>query len=328
MEKSITIIGADTGLAQVMERVSLVAKKDIPVLIHGESGCGKELIAQIIHERSIRKNQIFRRVNCGAIASELIDSELFGHEKGAFTGSSSMHCGWFEQADKGTLFLDEIGELSAAAQVRLLRVLQDGTFTRVGGELERSTNVRIIAATHRNLPQLIEEKMFREDLYYRLNEFPVVIPPLRERIQDIAALAEYYIKKATDKFGIKPIAISSGDISMLQQYSWPGNVREFTSVINRAVLLGEISGKLEIERALGSFMNIAPNLSIIVEDNSVSDADETLDSVIRNHIIKVVTDCYGRIDGPFGAAKKLGMNPNTLRSKMRKLNIITKRLRP
>lgn len=321
------IIGADDGLAQVMERVNLVAKKDIPVLIHGESGCGKELIAQAIHERSARKNEIFRRVNCGAIAPELIDSELFGHEKGAFTGSSGTHCGWFEQADKGTLFLDEIGELSTAAQVRLLRILQDGTYTRVGGEKERLTDVRIIAATHRNLPQLIEKKIFREDLYYRLDVFPLVIPPLRERLQDIAELADYYVQKATVKFGVKAMCLSSNDIELLKEYSWPGNVREFASVINRAVLLGEISGKLEVEHALGGFSRgVITSLSTAPEGDNSSEI-ENLDTVIRNHIMKVVSACNGRIDGPFGAAKRLGINGNTLRSKMRKLDLSAKHFR-
>jgi transcriptional regulator with GAF, ATPase, and Fis domain len=323
MKRKPKIIGHDSGLANVMERVALVASKNIPILIHGESGSGKELVAQEIHELSQRKNNIFRRVNCGAIAPELIDSELFGHEKGAFTGTSGLRRGWFEQADKGTLFLDEIGELSAAAQVRLLRVLQDGCFTRVGGEKEIKCDVRIIAATHRYLPELIENKQFREDLYYRLSVFPIVIPPLRERLIDIAELTEHFTNQAFSKYGIKPMNISQRDIMLLQEYSWPGNVREFASVINRAVLLGEVTGSLQIARALGSFEMANISTMAVKDKKGTSDSeDEMLEAVIRNHINRILTECHGRIDGPFGAAKRLGLNPSTLRSKMRKLNLL------
>ena len=321
MERHTQIIGHDSGLAKVMERVNLVAPKNIPILIHGESGSGKEVVAQTIHERSARKDQVFRRVNCGAIAPELIDSELFGHEKGSFTGTSGLHRGWFEQADKGTLFLDEIGELNAAAQVRLLRVLQDGSFCRVGGEKETRTDVRIIAATHRSLPQLIENKLFREDLYYRLSVFPIVIPPLRERLEDIPALAEYFADRAFNRYGIKPFRFTANDIKLLQSYRWPGNIRELSSVINRAILLGEVTGSLQIATALGPVTQES-GISVVQEPNdSASGADETLETVIRNHIQRIVLECHSRIDGPFGAAKRLGLNPSTLRSKMRKLNI-------
>ncbi len=321
MKKGAIIIGHDSGLAKVMQRVDLVAPKNIPILLHGESGSGKELVAQAIHENSPRKNEVFRRVNCGAISPELIDSELFGHEKGAFTGTSGLHRGWFEQAEKGTLFLDEIGELSAAAQVRLLRVLQDGSFTRVGGEKEIKSDVRIIAATHRYLPELIENKQFREDLYYRLSVFPIIIPPLRERLTDIAALADCFAARAFEKYGVKPMRISARDIALLQGYSWPGNVRELASVINRSVLLGEITGSLQIARALGSF-DLTDNSSHALNESSTSDSEnETLEAVIRNHIHRIVKECHGRIDGPFGAAKRLGLNPSTLRSKMRRLHL-------
>jgi len=321
MKNQTNIVGHNSGLAKVMERVALVAPKNIPILIHGESGSGKELVAQEIHERSKRKNEVFRRVNCGAIAPELIDSELFGHEKGAFTGTSGLHRGWFEQADKGTLFLDEIGELTAAAQVRLLRVLQDGSFVRVGGEEEVKSDVRIIAATHRYLPGLIEKKQFREDLYYRLSVFPIVIPPLRERLNDISELAEYFASRAFEKYGVKAMEFSKHDIKLLQGYAWPGNVREFASVINRAVLLGEITGRLQISHALGSFefteTSTAEKYNTVTSDTE----DVSLEAVIRNHIDRIVKECHGRIDGPFGAAKRLGINASTLRSKMRKLNM-------
>jgi transcriptional regulator with GAF, ATPase, and Fis domain len=203
----------------------------------------------------------------------------------------------------------------------LLRVLQDGTFTRVGGEKEIKSDVRIIAATHRYLPGLIENKQFREDLYYRLSIFPIVIPPLRERLDDIGELAEYFAERAFKKYGVKPMDVSSHDIKLLQGYAWPGNVRELSSVINRAVLLGEITGSLQIARALGSF-GLVDN-SGKAKDKAVNSGieDDRLETVIRNHIRQIVAECHGRIDGPFGAAKQLGINPSTLRSKMRKLNL-------
>ena len=186
------LIGSDTGLAAVMARARMVSRSSAPVLLFGETGTGKEIIARAVHEHSAFRNGPFRRVNCGAIAPELIDSELFGHEQGAFTGAVTRRKGWFEQADGGTLFLDEIGELALAAQVRLLRVVQDGDVIRVGGERPVRVNVRIVAATHRDLPGMVESQTFREDLYYRLSVFPIVIPPLRDRPGDIRAFAEYF----------------------------------------------------------------------------------------------------------------------------------------
>ncbi|MBN2341158.1 MAG: sigma-54-dependent Fis family transcriptional regulator [Deltaproteobacteria bacterium] len=313
------IIGAKTGLKSVLSRVNLVAPKNIPVLLHGETGSGKEVIAQAVHERSNRSTQKFVRVNCGAIAPELIDSELFGHEKGAFTGARTTHRGWFEQADKGTLFLDEIAELPLSAQVRLLRVLEGSAFARVGGEQSIQTDVRIIAATHRDLPSLIKTHRFREDLYYRLSGFPIIIPPLRERTGDIAALSEYFIARAAQRFGIKPMSLSQADIRMLQSYPWPGNIREFASVINRALLLSEATGNLQIAQALGSFNRAAANNTPSAEQPpSDSTQDDSLDAIIRAHIEKIISECHGRIEGPFGAAQRLRLNPSTLRSKMRK----------
>ncbi|WP_435236512.1 sigma-54 interaction domain-containing protein [Psychromonas sp. PT13] len=322
MTQTANIIGETSGLASVMARVNIVAPKDLPVLLHGETGSGKEVVAQLIHERSPRYNQVFNRVNCGALSPELIDSELFGHEKGSFTGTTGTHRGWFERADKGTLFLDEVGELSLGAQVRLLRVLQDGTFTRVGGEKVQQTDVRIVAATHKDLLEMIAHKQFREDLYYRLSAFPLVIPPLRDRKQDIDSFARYFVDQATQRFGIRPMKIELSEIEQLRRYSWPGNIREFASVINRAVLLGESTGVLQIEQAIGHYPS-SSSLSCNVESGEINTQpeNETLDAVIIAHINKVLVACYGRIEGPFGAAKKLGLNPSTLRSKMRKLNI-------
>ena len=186
-----------------------------PVLLFGETGTGKEIIARAIHEHSPFRRGPFRRVNCGAIAPELIDSELFGHEAGAFTGAVSRRKGWFEQADGGTLFLDEVGELPAAAQVRLLRVVQDGEVVRVGGERSVHVKVRIVAATHRDLPGMVEAQTFRADLYYRLAVFPIVIPPLRDRPSDIRAFAEYFAERAANRFGLKPVAVSDEDVRVL-----------------------------------------------------------------------------------------------------------------
>src|SRR6476660_5389389 len=220
------LIGGDTGLAAVMARARLVSRSSAPVLLFGETGTGKEIIARAVHEHSTYRNGPFRRVNCGAIAPELIDSELFGHEQGAFTGATARRRGWFEQADGGTLFLDEVGELAPAAQVRLLRVLQDGEVIRVGGERAVHVKVRIVAATHRDLPALVETQSFREDLYYRLSVFPIVIPPLRDRPTDIRAFAEYFAERAANRFGLRPIAVSDADVRVLTEYRWPGNVRE------------------------------------------------------------------------------------------------------
>jgi hydrogenase-4 transcriptional activator len=211
------LIGGDTGLAAVMARAHLVSRSAAPVLLFGETGTGKEIIARAIHERSAFSSGPFRRVNCGAISPELIDSELFGHEQGAFTGAAARRKGWFEQADGGTLFLDEIGELALPAQVRLLRVVQDGEVVRVGGERPVRVNVRIVAATHRDLPAMVERQAFREDLYYRLAVFPIVIPPLRDRPSDIRAFAEYFAERAANRFGLRPVPVSDDDVRALTE---------------------------------------------------------------------------------------------------------------
>src|SRR6185503_12088948 len=204
-----------TGLAAVMARARVVARSGAPVLLFGETGTGKEIIARAIHEHSAFRTGPFRRVNCGAIAPELIDSELFGHEQGAFTGAVTRRKGWFEQADGGTLFLDEVGELSLAAQVRLLRVVQEGELVRVGGERPVKVNVRIVAATHRDLPGMVEQQTFREDLYYRLSVFPIVIPPLRDRPSDVRAFAEYFAQRAANRFGLRLMPVSDDDVQLL-----------------------------------------------------------------------------------------------------------------
>ena len=314
------LIGGDTGLAAVMARARMVSRSSAPVLLFGETGTGKEIIARAVHEHSPYKSGPFRRVNCGAIASELIDSELFGHEAGAFTGAVARRKGWFEQADGGTLFLDEVGELALAAQVRLLRVVQDGEVVRAGGERPVKVNVRIVAATHRDLPAMVEAQTFREDLYYRLSVFPIVIPPLRDRPSDIRAFADYFAERAANRFGLRPVPVSDDDVRMLTAYRWPGNVREMAAVMDRAVLVGQ-GRALSIDAALGQNQTTVSVPLMQVADAPVTGQIEPLDTVMKRHIEAALRDAHGRVEGPHGAAKVLRINPHTLRARMRKLRI-------
>lgn len=321
------VIGANSGLKPVMDRLTLVSKSDMPILILGETGSGKEVIARLTHNKSSRATGPFIRVNCGAIPPDLIDSELFGHEKGAFTGALSTRRGWFERADAGTLFLDEIGDLPLPAQVRLLRILQDGTFERVGGEQMIKVDVRIIAATHRDLPIMVQESRFREDLWYRIAVFPIVLPPLRERIFDIPALADHFARRAARRFGTPVVLPNKSDVALLSQYDWPGNIRELASVLDRAVILGN-GAQLEIDKALG----VAPakrslrNNNLQTTDATTSQINHdlhtlSLDEVMRSHIEHILEMSNGIIEGPRGAAVKLNINPHTLRARMKKLKI-------
>jgi len=319
-----TIVGLDTGLQMVQERVRLVSRLDVPVLILGETGTGKELIAREIHNRSARSAGPFIRVNCGAIPAELIDSQLFGHEKGAFTGATETRKGWFERADGGTLFLDEIGELSLAAQVRLLRILQDGWLERVGGQQALQVNVRIIAATHRDLSVAVAENKFREDLWYRIAVFPIRLPALRERREDIPAFAGYFAERAAKRFGLSPVMPAPEQIERLAAYNWPGNVRELAAVIDRAAILGH-GVTLEIEKSLGPAE--APEVVAAERDPAATDAEAhalkmvPLDEAVRNHIQAALVKTNGRISGATGAAALLKVNPSTLRARIRKLKI-------
>jgi transcriptional regulator with GAF, ATPase, and Fis domain len=319
------LIGADTGLAAVMARAHMVARSAAPVLLFGETGTGKEIIARAIHEQSTFRAGPFRRVNCGAIAPELIDSELFGHEQGAFTGAAARRKGWFEQANGGTLFLDEVGELALPAQIRLLRVVQDGEVVRVGGERPIRVNVRIVAATHRDLPAMVETQAFREDLYYRLAVFPIVIPPLRDRPSDIRAFAEYFAERAANRFGLRPVPISDDDVRLLTDYRWPGNVREIGAVMDRAVLIGQ-GRSLNVQAALGSDPRPAPAISSNT-DVAPPARIEPLDTIVTRHIEAALTATHGRVEGPHGAARLLRINPHTLRARMRKLKINWRRFR-
>jgi hydrogenase-4 transcriptional activator len=322
-----TIVGRDRGLRRVIERVALVARSDVPVLILGETGTGKELVAREIHQRSARAEGPFLRVNCGAIPSELVDSELFGHEKGAFTGATTRRRGWFERADGGTLLLDEIGELPLAAQVRFLRVLQEGTFERVGGERPHRVDVRIVASTHRDLPRMIAEGAFREDLWYRVGGFPLLLPPLRDRAEDIGELAEHFALRAARRFGLRPVAPTPSDVALLLEYAWPGNVRELQSVIERAAILGD-GQSLEIGTALrGVPLPEAESRRSSILAPAASERVATLDEAMRNHIERALQYSEGRVEGPRGAANLLGINPHTLRGRMRKLGIEWARFR-
>lgn len=334
------VVGADAGLRWVMERVSLVAGLDVPVLILGETGTGKEVISRAIHNRSRRASGPFIRVNCGAIPSELIDSQLFGHEKGSFTGASDQRQGWFERADGGTLFLDEIGELPLAAQVRLLRVLQDHQIERVGGKESIHVDVRIIAATHRDLSTMVKQQMFREDLWYRVNVFPILMPRLRDRIEDIEALTKHFAKRAASRFGLPVCNPSVPDLELLSSYPWPGNVRELGAVIDRAAILGN-GQTLEIGKSLGFSQPVQSGVASVPADNAMPGEAVTrtviattsqsnvarLDSAMVEHIERALAACGGRIEGKRGAAEMLGINPHTLRARMRKLGIDWSRFR-
>jgi transcriptional regulator with GAF, ATPase, and Fis domain len=325
------IIGADKGLRLVMERVELVAPADAPVLILGETGSGKEVIARAIHERSPRSAGPFIRVNCGAIPPELIDSQLFGHEKGSFTGASDQRQGWFERADGGTLFLDEIGELPLPAQVRLLRVLQDHHFERVGGQQAVHVDVRIVAATHRELAEMVARGNFRQDLWYRINVFPILLPQLSERTEDIPDLARHFARRAATRFGLAYVEPSAGDLLLLESYGWPGNVRELSAVIDRATILGR--GKsLDVATALG-WSNQGRKSTATAPESSASKSTASpviaatplgvlsLNAAIAQHIERALAVTCGRIEGRKGAAALLAINPHTLRAKMRKLGI-------
>jgi hydrogenase-4 transcriptional activator len=321
-----SIVGAETGLRPVMEQIERVAPADAPVLILGETGSGKEVVARAIHSRSRRAAKPFLRVNCGAIPPDLIDSELFGHEKGSFTGAVGARKGWFERADGGTLFLDECGELPLAAQVRLLRILQDGTFERVGGERQLTVDVRIVAATHRDLQGLVGSGRFREDLWYRIAIFPIKLPPLRERKEDIPALATHFALRAAKRLGTLPLAPTPADIDLLLSYPWPGNVRELAAVIERAAILGD-GKRLELAQALGAAPRPAPAPAPSAPARARNEEFLTLDAAMAGHIELALTQTHGRIEGPFGAAALLDINPHTLRARMRKLKLDWRRFR-
>jgi len=310
------LTGSAVGLKDVMKKATQVAHLSSPVLLLGETGVGKEIVANAIHNRSMRRDDPFIRVNCGAITDTLLDSELFGHEKGAFTGAISLKRGFFERADKGTVFLDEIGELSLQAQVKMLRVLQHKEFERVGGSSPVKVDIRIIAATHRNLQDMIREGTFREDLWFRLNVFPLVIPPLRERKSEIPALVRHFIDRKSKELGIKkPPRLSPGAIDLLMAYDWPGNVRELENIVERALIVNKEEEPLFFDNLLSH--------KVTKETVARPSGNESLliDDVMARHIRYVLDLTKGKIHGTGGAAEVLGVNASTLRARMKNLGI-------
>ncbi len=301
------IIGESDALMHTLYRIKQVAPTDSTVLLEGETGTGKELFAAAIHDKSKRKDKPYIKVNCAALPASLIESELFGHEKGAFTGAIQKQIGRFELADGGTLFLDEISEIPVELQSKLLRVLQEGEFERIGSSKTIKVDVRIIAATNRNLEEQIRKNLFRKDLYYRINVYPVSIAPLRERKTDIPLLAEYFVKRFNLKLGTNISRISKKTIEQLQAYSWPGNVRELENIIERAVIVSP-----------NSSLNVEP---LITPDFEEKDKLIPLAEFERQYITRVLNRTGWRVEGANGAARILDMHPETLRSRMRKLGI-------
>ena len=304
------IIGESSNLLQLLQQVEQVAMTESSVLILGETGTGKELIARAIHDRSPRKNRPLVKVNCGAIAPSLVESELFGHEKGAFTGAIQQRLGRFELADGGTIFLDEVGELSLDIQVKLLRVLQEKEIERLGSNKPLSVDVRIIAATHRNLEQMILDNSFRMDLFYRLSVFPLTVPPLRERREDIPLLCNHILKKLNTKLAKNIKGLSVNSMNKLVNYSWPGNIRELLNVLERAAI---ITDSATIELA-DQFQEPAESNNDDIKIESIAEAE-------RRHIIYVLNKTGGIIAGKGGAAELLDLPPSTLRSRMKKLGV-------
>lgn len=329
------IVGRSPALAAVLENVRAVAPTDSSVLITGETGTGKELIARAIHSTSRRRDKPLIKVNCAALPQGLLESELFGHEKGAFTGALQKRIGRFELAEGGTIFLDEIGDLPIEMQAKLLRVLQEHELERVGGGEPIAIDVRVIAATNRNLETAIADRTFREDLYYRLNVFPIRLPPLRERSSDIPLLANYFASHYAAQFGKPIVAIESATVQRMCAYTWPGNIRELQNVVERAAILcpgPELvvgpdilkANAQDVERATGqatvSIISHPPPASGGAGDAGATHLP-TLEQLERAHIQSVLNQTGWRIDGDRGAARILGLNPNTLRSRLKKLGL-------
>jgi len=305
------MIGDSLEMQDVKNKIKQVAALDVTVLIEGETGTGKELIAYAIHNLSLRKEAPFIKLNCAVLPEQLIESELFGHEKGSFTGAVEKRLGKFELAHEGTIFLDEIGELPFGLQAKFLRVLQEKEFERIGGRSTIKTNVRVIAATNRNLQKEVEKGTFRKDLYFRLNVFPIIAPPLRRRLDDIPLLLKFFVEKYSKKIGKPIMSISKHDLESLMQYNWPGNVRELENVIERAVIISN-GANIELSEILFNKTDFHAPASVQLK---------TLVEVERDHIIAALKKTNGQITGEKGAAKILGINGKTMGSKMRKLGI-------
>jgi PAS domain S-box-containing protein len=302
------IIGQSDGLKYVLYKVEQIAGSSTIVLILGETGTGKELVARAIHGLSLRKDRAFVKVNCATLPSNLIESELFGHEKGAFTGSHLRHLGRFEVAHGATIFLDEIGELPLELQPKLLRVIQDGEFERLGSSRTIKVDTRIIAATNRNLEEEVRQGRFRDDLWYRLNIFPITMPPLRDRSDDIPLLVDFYVKKISKRLGKTIEIIPESVMNTLQHYHWPGNVRELENVLERAVI-----------NSSGPKLRLVDELKKPFKDLSIS--QKTLETVEREHILQVLEQTHWKVGGKNSASEILGLNRSTLRARMRKFDI-------
>jgi formate hydrogenlyase transcriptional activator len=311
------IVGSSGALQKVLSLVSKVAPTDATVLVTGETGTGKELVARAIHRRSRRSSRAFVSVNCAAIPRDLIASELFGHEKGSFTGAVQRRLGRFELAEGGTIFLDEVGELPVETQVALLRVLQEHEFERVGGTRSIQTNVRVIAATNRNLQAAIAAGTFRSDLFYRLNVFPIEMPPLRERREDIPSQVEYFIDRYARKVGKNIQGITKESLDLLRSYPWPGNIRELQNVIERSVIMCETEN-FSVDKTWLAWLAQQP---LATEPKIPLDLSEKLAAQEKEMIEAALRESAGRVFGPSGAATKLGMPRSTLESKIRSLRI-------
>ena len=305
------IVGQSAALSQVFLLVEKVAPMNATVLLLGETGTGKGVIARAVHSRSARQERAMITINCASLPANLIESELFGREKGAFTGSNARQIGRFELADGGTIFLDEIGEMPLELQSKLLRVIQDGEFERLGGPRTIKVDVRIIAASNRNLEEEISNGRFREDLYYRLNVFPITIPPLRQRKEDIPLLVNYFVAKFNKKTGKKIESVSQETLGLLQEYHWPGNVRELESAMERAVIISQ-----------GTVLEVLDQSAAGLKKGEPAGQIMALTELEHDHILLVLQKTGGRIEGKNGAAKLLGLNPSTLRARMRKLEIL------
>jgi formate hydrogenlyase transcriptional activator len=305
------IIGQSSALRKVLQMVEHVAGGDSTVLLLGETGTGKELVARAIHNRSKRRDQGFVKLNCAAIPSGLLESELFGHERGAFTGAISQKIGRLELAHQGSVFLDEIGDIPLELQPKLLRVLQEREFERLGGTHTKTVDVRVIAATHRDLEEMILEKQFRSDLFYRLNVVPLFLPPLRERSEDIPGLARHFVRQFSKRIGKAIDIIPSGTMDALRQHRWPGNIRELENVIERAMIFSP-----------GPALRIShQDLKTRVAPGHGAGRLRTLEEVERNHILKTLKETRWILSGPSGAAALLGLNRSTLYFRMKKLGI-------
>ena len=319
------IVGKSDALKYVLTRMEQVAKTDATVLLQGETGVGKELVARAIHEKSSRCNGPYVKVNCATLPEGLVESELFGHERGAFTGADRQRKGRFELADRGTILLDEVGELPLGTQAKLLRALQEGEFERVGGSITVKVNVRVIAATNRKLQDDVSTGRFRQDLFYRLNVYPITVPALRQRREDIPLLVSYLARQIGERLGKTVSEVPAQVMREFTGYSWPGNIRELQNVIERALILcqGPI---LELDTDLANVpaLEVLPDAdreSEVAEPAEPPSALKTLEEVERAHISAVLRRTRGVIEGSNGAAKTLGMHPNTLRHRMEKLGI-------